>query len=275
MHFSRLFLIALLIPGLQAWSQKASLESINKSINSPNGGMKQVKQLIYLEMEYPLEDIKTETDGDVVIEYKLPVDGIPTDVKVSSSPSPTLAAEGMRLFKKICFSENSRRVNWSSQSEKMVFNFNRKNWVKVYTKRGYQEIMYIHEPIDSTETLYKYQTLETKPYPMYEKNENYRDYLHYISAKLEYPQEALKLGIKGQVIVSFVIEQSGNLTNIKVEQTLPAGCTEEALRLIKSLRWYPAVVDDTAVRTYMISSIGFGTSSSTYHEVFNQGTSGR
>ena len=231
--------------------------------------------MLYLEMEYPLEDIKTETEGDVIIEYLLPPDGIPKDVQVKSSPSPTLAAEGLRLFKKVCFSENSRRSNWSGNPEKMIFNFNRKNWVKVYTKRGYQEIAYIHEPIDTTEALHKYQILENKPYPLFEKNENYRDYLHYISSKLEYPEEALKLGIKGQVVVSFVIEQSGNITNIRVVEPMPAGCTEEALRLIKSLKWYPAVIEDTAVRTYMISSIGFGVSSSTYHDVFNQGASGR
>tara|TARA_B110000091_G_C13567844_1_gene371239 strand:- start:417 stop:695 length:279 start_codon:yes stop_codon:yes gene_type:complete len=89
--------------------------------------------------------------------------------------------------------------------------------------------------------------------------------------KLEYPTDALKMGLKGQVVVSFVIEQSGQISNVTVLEPLAAGCTEEALRLIKSLKWYPAIVNEKAVRTQMTSSIGFGVSSSTYQESFNQG----
>jgi outer membrane biosynthesis protein TonB len=123
--------------------------------------------------------------------------------------------------------------------------------------------------------LYPYQKLQNKPYPIFSGKEKYNSYLDYIANKLQFPTEALKLNLKGEVVVTFVIEPSGFISNLEVLKKMPAGCTEEAVRLIEELHWHPAIKNEQAVRTIMITSVGFGVSSSTFHGAFNQGLNGR
>jgi TonB family protein len=62
----------------------------------------------------------------------------------------------------------------------------------------------------------------------------------YISHNLKYPEQALKDKVGGKVYVSFVIEKSGDITNVELVQGLGHGLDEEAVRIIKSSpRWRP------------------------------------
>ena len=47
------------------------------------------------------------------------------------------------------------------------------------------------------------------------------------------------------------------ITHILVEKPLGGGCTEEAIRLIKMLKWKPGIKDNMAVRTKMELDITF------------------
>ncbi len=56
----------------------------------------------------------------------------------------------------------------------------------------------------------------------------------YLSKSLKYPSLAFENGISGRVIVSFVIEKNGDLSNIKVLKGIGGGCDEEAIRVLKN-----------------------------------------
>ena len=54
------------------------------------------------------------------------------------------------------------------------------------------------------------------------------------------PKEALEKGIEGAVIVQFIVEKDGRLTNINVIRGIGYGCNEEAIRLIEIMPdWNP------------------------------------
>jgi len=59
----------------------------------------------------------------------------------------------------------------------------------------------------------------------------------FISENLKYPPEALKEKIEGIVQVFYVINNKGDVTEAKVLSGLGYGCNEEALRLIKLLKY--------------------------------------
>jgi protein TonB len=83
------------------------------------------------------------------------------------------------------------------------------------------------------------------------------DFSGFMVANMKYPDEAKKLGVTGSVELFFVIEPSGNITNLKVESGVGAGCSQEAMRLMKLLRWHPGIKADKAVRTAIRLSITF------------------
>lgn len=57
----------------------------------------------------------------------------------------------------------------------------------------------------------------------------------FLRNRVEYPKEAMDRGIQGTVIVSFVVERNGTITDVKTLNDIGGGCGKEAVRLIKSL----------------------------------------
>ncbi len=83
-------------------------------------------------------------------------------------------------------------------------------------------------------------------------------FLEYIAKSVRYPQPAREQGIQGEVIVSFVVEADGTITNVQVEKGIGGGCDEEAVRVIKSMpRWKPAVKNGVAIPFKMSTPINF------------------
>jgi TonB family protein len=59
----------------------------------------------------------------------------------------------------------------------------------------------------------------------------------FIGDNLHYPPEALENKIKGTVYVKYTIGHKGTVTQAKVVSGIGYGCDEEALRLVKQLRF--------------------------------------
>jgi protein TonB len=64
--------------------------------------------------------------------------------------------------------------------------------------------------------------------------------MNYLSKNIKYPQTAKELGIQGTVYVSFVVDQYGNINNVKLLRGIGGGCDEEAVRVVEKMpRWNP------------------------------------
>ncbi|HNW76274.1 MAG TPA: energy transducer TonB [Bacteroidales bacterium] len=59
----------------------------------------------------------------------------------------------------------------------------------------------------------------------------------FVAMNLRYPDEALKAGIEGAVLVKYRIDDNGNVFNPQIIKSLGYGCDEEAIRLISLLRF--------------------------------------
>lgn len=71
----------------------------------------------------------------------------------------------------------------------------------------------------------------------------------WVQSNVKYPQIALENGISGKVILSFVIERDGKLTNIQVLQTPDRSLSEEAIRVVSSSpKWESGLQQGTPVR---------------------------
>lgn len=64
--------------------------------------------------------------------------------------------------------------------------------------------------------------------------------MRFIVKNLKYPEEAQKNGIKGRVLVNFVVDVDGTLTEIKVFQAVNPYLDKEAIRVVSSMpKWKP------------------------------------
>lgn len=80
----------------------------------------------------------------------------------------------------------------------------------------------------------------------------FKAFKRFAAFNLDYPQEAMNQQIHGKVILFFVVEINGTLSDIRVIKGLGGGCTEEAVRFINRTqgRWLSAKLDGVPVRSY-------------------------
>jgi len=80
----------------------------------------------------------------------------------------------------------------------------------------------------------------------------------FLAANIRYPYSARRDRVQGRVIVSFVIEKDGTITDPKVARGIGGGCDEEALRVIKLMpKWVPGIQNGKPVRVAYSVPIAF------------------
>ncbi len=72
--------------------------------------------------------------------------------------------------------------------------------------------------------------------------------MKFLRDNIVYPIEARKKGIKGRVVLSFIVEKNGSITNIEVLKSAHKLLDEEAIRVTKLMpAWKPAMQKDKPV----------------------------
>jgi protein TonB len=71
----------------------------------------------------------------------------------------------------------------------------------------------------------------------------------YLSKNIKYPVVAEENGVQGRVIVTFVVEKDGSITDVRVVKSVDPSLDKEAQRVVKSMpRWIPGKQNGSAVR---------------------------
>jgi protein TonB len=80
----------------------------------------------------------------------------------------------------------------------------------------------------------------------------------YLSKNIRYPAIARENNVQGRVVLTFVVERDGSLTDIKVLRGLGSGTDEEAVRVLKaSPRWKPGIQNGRPVRVQYSIPVSF------------------
>lgn len=83
-------------------------------------------------------------------------------------------------------------------------------------------------------------------------------YVKWLTDNLKYPLAAQKQKIEGRVVVSFVINRDGSLTDIKVTKSANPLLDREALRVAKMMpNWKPGINNNEPCRTLFAVPIDF------------------
>jgi len=73
--------------------------------------------------------------------------------------------------------------------------------------------------------------------------------MKYLSENVRYPVVAQENGVQGRVVVSFVVEKDGHITDVKVVRSVDPSLDKEAARVVKSMpSWIPGKQNGSAVR---------------------------
>ena len=82
--------------------------------------------------------------------------------------------------------------------------------------------------------------------------------IEYLNTNIKYPKDAIKQEVGGRVMVMFVVETDGSLSNVRVARKVFPSLDAEAVRVVKSMpKWKPGKEKGRSVRVNFTMPIVF------------------
>ena len=80
----------------------------------------------------------------------------------------------------------------------------------------------------------------------------------FMNSHLHYPDAARDANIQGKVLINFVVNEDGSISNVKLARGIGGGCDEEALHVIASMpKWKPGKQNGTPVKVFFTYPVIF------------------
>lgn len=82
--------------------------------------------------------------------------------------------------------------------------------------------------------------------------------MDFVAKNVTYPKEAMEKEISGRVMVGFIVEKDGSISDVKVVKGIGGGCDEEAVRVVKAMpKWIPGNDKGKPVRVHYTLPLTF------------------
>jgi len=213
------------------------------------GGEEELMKFIIGNLRYPSEAKKAGIEGRVIIRFVVSKNGDITNVEVLRGLDPSCDQEAVRVAKLMPKwtpgKQNGKNVNVYFTIP-IVFRL-ADSKVKIESKdsKGLDEVVVVGYGATDKDT--PVTTADVMPqYPGGEQA-----LMKYILENLKYPSSAKEKGIEGRVIIRFVINKTGEVTNVEVLRGLYPDCDNEGLRVVRGMpNWTPGKQDGKNVPVY-------------------------
>ena len=207
------------------------------------GGMGECMKWLQANIKYPKEAKEKGEQGRVILQFIVERDGSVTDVKVVRSISLALDAEAIRVA--------SAMPKWKPGMQKgkvvkvkytlpVMFSLEKKEAV---TSTSVSAV-----PVDS-EGEVKTDVVFLVAEEMPEFPGGMGECMKWIGQNIKYPKEAHDKGVQGRVLITFIVEKDGSITEPKVARGVSPALDAEALRVVSTMpKWKPAKQRGQVVR---------------------------
>lgn len=225
------------ITSLQAQNSSTSPEFEAKAI----GGKEQIEQVLETQLSLPKTLLTGNFDTELTTFFDIDSTGKATNVKVDGVTNNVLRSEIQRIFGFVKFNKTLHLPN-ESRPYFLMFRLSTDKYNKYFKQKNKFSIKK-PLPADSSFTIFT----KADRSPEFYKNGD-EGLTEFVLTTIEYPKLAIEKSVEGTVIIEFVVETNGYITGVTVKQSVGAGCTEEALRIIKLTKWQPAHLNGKFVR---------------------------
>lgn len=216
------------------------------------GGKAEFKRVFEQEMIFPEKALKNKYFEKVTFNFVIKKDSTVSNVKLEMKGDKETDEEALRIFNLYQWVPAMKEGQYVDANWTVTFDFDPTKYAKICKTRGYTKFKYLPDvQIDSSGKVYS----TGVQLPVYEKG-NYA-LQDFIKENLEYPRQAQLSNIQGTVLLSFVVEPSGLMTNIGVIKSVGGGCDQEAVRVLQMIKWYPGKHDDKLARIKMTFPVYF------------------
>jgi len=209
------------------------------------GGLDSLMKEVAAKVVYPAACIDSGIQGKVYVRFVVNEDGSISDLEAVKGPHPLLKAAAIEAVKNI-----GRFKPGMDKGKPVKVYYNLPVSFKIKLKVTMPEAPPLSDSsgqIPPKEHAGIYNNPEVPPhFPGDEAA-----LLHFLNKNIQYPQMERDNGIDGKVLTSFVINEDGSISNIKVVKPVSPGLDAEAVRVIKLLpKFSPGMEHGKPVKTY-------------------------
>jgi TonB family protein len=196
-------------------------------------------------LNYPEEAKEQGIEGTVYVEFVVNKKGGVTNIKIKRGADPLLDAEAVRVVKSSpAWMPGKQRGQVVNVAFVFPVKFSLQETEKaepaeevIPTEKIKQDEPVAKEEIPEGEIFFIVEDMPIFPHDSLESIDAFRKY---VMDHLIYPSEAGEKGIEGKVFVQFVVDKSGDVTNVKIVKGAGPLLDAEAIRVIKSSpQWIP------------------------------------
>ena len=212
------------------------------------GGMAECMKWLGQNIKYPAEAKEKGVQGRVIVQMVVEKDGTITNAKVVRGVDPLLDAEALRVV---------------NQSPKWKPGMQKGEAVRVkYTLPIMFRLSNDSSDSKAAETPRKAIVDENGIHQVCEEMPEFpggmAECMKWLGKNINYPTEAKEKGTQGRVIIQFVVEKDGSITEAKVARGVDPLLDAEALRVINSSpKWKPGKQGGQPVRVKYTIPVAF------------------
>ena len=213
------------------------------------GGMEEMMKFLQQNVKYPKEAQNQGKQGRVIVQFVVNKDGSISNDTIVRSVDPLLDAEALRVVRSM--------PNWTPGKQKgeavrVRFTLPVTFRLDGGTESKSAEVKQVAKVPTQGEEIFN--VVEQMPeYPG-----GMGELMKFIQRNIRYPKEAQEQGKQGRVIVQFVVEKDGSITEAKVARSADPQLDSEALRIVSEMpKWTPGKQRGKEVRTRFTLPVTF------------------
>ena len=240
---------------------KPSATQVYDSVGQPAvplGGTEKYAQFLANHQKYPASAMQRGAQGTVRVSFVVEKTGTVNEVKVENPVAPELDAEATRLIKsgpKWTPAKNHGQV--VRQRVVVPISFVMSPGSAVVVRAGKDQPI-TTSAADIAASANPYRPAVVAPDRPTQPVGGNQAFFDWIEKNQQYPLLARQRKIQGKVIMEFVVQANGSLTDARIVKRLGSGLDEEALRLIKTApKWEPAMFQGKPIKQKMVLPVLF------------------
>lgn len=218
----------------------------------PAMGKQGLKEFIEGQMIYPQQAINADIKARVKLLCRIGSDGRLIETQTLEEYNNDLIRESKRLARGIVWKPAQEKSKAIDGEYVLEIEFNPKKYSKWVKRRGWDRP---NPEWDTSMQIFSHGSLSQLAKPELPQGVSFSDF---IRQNIQSPDAARRMGISGRVVLSFIVEPDGSSSNFIIKEYLGMGCTEEAIRVMKLLRWQAARKNEKMVRSWNTTMLWFG-----------------
>ena len=213
------------------------------------GGMGEMMKFLQQNVKYPKEAQDQGKQGRVIVQFVVNKDGSISNDTIVRSVDPLLDAEAIRVVRSM--------PNWTPGKQKGEAVRVRFTLPVTFRLEGGAE----SKPAEVKQVV-KTSTQGEEIFKVVEQMPEYPggmgELMKFLQRNARYPKEAQEQGKQGRVVVQFVVEKDGSITDAKIAKSVDPQLDAEALRVVNAMpNWTPGKQRGKEVRTYFTIPVTF------------------